>query len=48
MIVADNQLPETVQRQFAEIDFDYDHPTVSTIHHPGPSAVETMHDNEEE
>ncbi|WP_431880739.1 hypothetical protein [Micromonospora chalcea] len=48
LIVADNQLPETVQRQFAEIDFDYDHPTVSTIRHPGPSAVTTMHENEEE
>ncbi|MEU8023677.1 hypothetical protein AB0B88_15825 [Micromonospora haikouensis] len=48
LIVADNQLPETVQREFAEIDFDYDHPTVSTIRHPGPSAVKTMHDNEEE
>ncbi|MFF0229752.1 AAA family ATPase [Micromonospora sp. NPDC005254] len=45
-IVADNQLPSTVRREFSEIDFDYDHPTVSTIHHPGPSAVRTMHDNE--
>lgn len=48
LIVADNQLPDTVQRDFAEIDFDYDHPTVSTIHHPGPSAVETIYENDEE
>jgi hypothetical protein len=48
LIIADNQLPETLQRDFAEIGFDYDHPTVSTIHHPGPSAVETIHDNDED
>lgn len=47
LIIADNQLPATLQRDFAEIDLDYDHPTVSTIHHPGPSAVETIHDNDE-
>lgn len=42
MIVADNELPDAVQRDFAELDFDYDHPTVATVGHPGPNAVETL------
>jgi hypothetical protein len=48
LIVADNELPATVQRDFTEIDFDYDHPTVSTINHPGPTAVDTIYDNDEQ
>ncbi|MGC5019080.1 hypothetical protein [Micromonospora sp. DT47] len=42
LIVADNQLPDSVQRDFAELDFDYDRPTVATVDHPGPAAVETI------
>ncbi|PWR07433.1 hypothetical protein DKT69_34810 [Micromonospora sicca] len=44
MIVADNELPEVVERDFAELDFDYPHPTVATIAHPGPNAVQTLGD----
>jgi len=42
MIVADNELPDAVQRDFAELDFDYEHPTVATIAHPGPNAVQPI------
>jgi hypothetical protein len=45
MIVADNELPAAVERGFAELDFDYDRPTVATITHPGPNAVETLGGN---
>ncbi|WP_436523642.1 AAA family ATPase [Actinoplanes sp. HUAS TT8] len=48
LIVADNELPAAVQRDFAEIDFDYDAPTVSTIGHPGPAAVDTIYENDTE
>ena len=39
IVVGDNELPAEYRRQFAQLDFDYEHPTVSTIQHPGPSAV---------
>lgn len=42
LIVADNELPPTLQGDFAEVEFDYDHPTVATIDHPGPANVETI------
>ena len=45
MIVADNELPDAVQRDFAELDFDYEHPTLATISHPGPNAVQTLGGN---
>jgi hypothetical protein len=48
LIVADNQLPPTLQADFAEVDFDYDHPTVATVPHPGPAEVETIYNDEEE
>ena len=41
-IVADNELPDEYRRGFSEIVFDYDQPTVSTIHHPGRNAVEPL------
>jgi hypothetical protein len=41
-IIADNQLPAHYRRDYDEIDFTYDSPTVSTIHHPGPEAVESI------
>lgn len=41
-IIADNNLPATYRRDYAEIDFSYDHPTVSTVHHPGRAAVELI------
>jgi hypothetical protein len=42
LIVADNELPDAVQRDFAELNFDYEQPTVATIAHPGPNAVQTL------
>lgn len=38
-IVADNELPAEYGADFAEIDFDYDNPTVPTVPHPGPANV---------
>ncbi|MFF5080385.1 hypothetical protein ACFY36_25315 [Actinoplanes sp. NPDC000266] len=42
LIVADNELPAEVERDFAELDFDYEHPTVATVSHPGPNSVQTL------
>jgi hypothetical protein len=44
-IVADNELPSEYGREFSELDFSYQHPTVSTIAHPGPASVKTLTDN---
>lgn len=42
-IIADNELPSGVDRDFNEIDFSYESPTVSSVKHPGPARVETLH-----
>ncbi|MFE8956267.1 AAA family ATPase [Streptomyces althioticus] len=42
IIVSDNELPDTYQGDFARIKFDYAHPTVSTIRHPGEGRVEVI------
>lgn len=42
VIVGDNELPADYRRQYQQIDFDYDHPTIGTIHHPGRDAVATL------
>lgn len=39
VIIADNELPAVYRRDYAQIDFDYDHPTVPTVPHPGLDAV---------
>jgi hypothetical protein len=41
-IIADNQLPAHYRRDYAQIDFTYDTPTVSTVPHPGPANVEPI------
>lgn len=41
-IVADNELPREYGRGFVEISFDYEHPTVPTVPHPGPAHVKTV------
>lgn len=41
-IVADNELPEEYGHDFAEVVFDYDHPTVPTVRHPGPANVKVV------
>jgi hypothetical protein len=42
LIVADNEIPPTYRRDYAEIKFTYDRPTVYTVRHPGPAAVKTI------
>ena len=41
-IIADNQLPPAYRRDYDEIDFTYQSPTVSTVTHPGPDAVDRI------
>lgn len=43
IIIADNQLPSTYRGRYAQIEFDFKHPTVSTIQHPGPAKVTPLH-----
>jgi DNA repair exonuclease SbcCD ATPase subunit len=43
IIVADNKLPDDYRNSYAEIDFDYAHPTIPTIDHPGPAQVTPIH-----
>ncbi|MET7804122.1 AAA family ATPase [Micromonospora chersina] len=42
VIIADNELPDEYRRGFSEIGFGYDHPTVSTVRHPGRHAVKPL------
>lgn len=41
-IIADNELPETYGRDFAEMVFSIEEPTVPTVPHPGPAYVEII------
>ncbi|WP_457256519.1 AAA family ATPase [Pedococcus sp. P5_B7] len=41
-IVADNELPAGIKRDFDEIAFSYDEPTIGTIPHPGPAHVKAL------
>jgi AAA domain len=43
-IIADNELPDSYRRHYAQVDFTYDHPTVYTIAHPGPGRVQPLTD----
>lgn len=43
-IVADNELSPEYGREFTEISFSYDRPTVGTVAHPGPAHVVTLVD----
>ena len=38
-IIADNELPREYGREFTEVVFSYDAPTVPTIEHPGLANV---------
>ncbi|MFK3983125.1 hypothetical protein ACI2K4_22450 [Micromonospora sp. NPDC050397] len=42
MIIADNEVPAEYRQDIAEVDFSYEHPTVTAIEHPGPAAVQTL------
>ncbi|MET8092104.1 AAA family ATPase [Micromonospora sp. NPDC005220] len=44
LIIADNELPREYRRDYDQIDFRYESPTVKTIRHPGPAAVRTLVD----
>lgn len=41
-IVADNELPADITRDFDELAFSYDKPTVATVPHPGPAHVKPV------
>jgi len=45
VIIGDNELPADYRRDYAQLDFDYDHPTISTVHHPGREAVKTLNNS---
>lgn len=42
IIIADNELPAEYDREFAELSFSYETPTITTVAHPGPASVETL------
>ncbi|MFF1608796.1 AAA family ATPase [Amycolatopsis sp. NPDC058278] len=42
VIIADNELPKEYRASYAQINFTYAHPTVSTVSHPGRDAVQTI------
>jgi hypothetical protein len=48
VIIADNELPREYRGDYAEIDFTYDSPTISTIEHPGPAMVRTIDNTAEQ
>jgi len=41
-VIADNQLPATYAREFSELFFSYNQPTISTVEHPGPARVSPL------
>jgi hypothetical protein len=45
-IVADNQLPADYLREFTELRFSYERPTINTVPHPGPARVELLTDHD--
>lgn len=46
VIIGDNELPVEYRRHYAQLNFDYERPTISTIHHPGREAVRTLYTGE--
>jgi hypothetical protein len=42
IIIGDNELPATYRRDYDQLNFTYDHPTIATVPHPGPNAVQTL------
>lgn len=42
VIIADNELPKDYRASYAQINFSYANPTITTIGHPGADAVETI------
>lgn len=44
LLIGDNELPAEYRRDYAQLNFDYDHPTIRTVRHPGREAVKTLSD----
>jgi hypothetical protein len=42
LIIGDNELPSDYRRDYIQIDFDYENPTIRTVRHPGRNAVKTI------
>ena len=42
IIIGDNELPSDYRREYDQLDFTYENPTISTVAHPGPAAVEPL------
>jgi hypothetical protein len=42
VILADNDIPRDISKRWQDLRFDYDHPTVPTVSHPGPAHVTTL------
>ena len=45
LIIADNAIPDGYERAFAQEPFSYERPTISTVPHPGPAGVKTLHNS---
>ncbi|MCC3279485.1 hypothetical protein LJ754_09995 [Arthrobacter sp. zg-Y40] len=44
VIIGDNELPVENDGQYTEINFDYEHPTISSVKHPGRDSVTRIGD----
>ena len=42
LIIGDNELPASYHRDYDQLDFSYDHPTILTVAHPGIAKVERI------
>ncbi|RAY10663.1 hypothetical protein DPM19_34475 [Actinomadura craniellae] len=42
LIIADNELPAAYRSHYQEVHFTYEDPTIPTIPHPGPKAVQKL------
>lgn len=46
IIIGDNELPGDYRRDYDQRDFTYENPTVNTIPHPGPAAVQRLNSSD--
>jgi DNA repair exonuclease SbcCD ATPase subunit len=47
VIVADNDVPDTISSTWQTLEFDYDHPTLFPVPHPGPNRVTPLDASED-
>jgi hypothetical protein len=45
LIIADNAVPADYKRSFAEEEFSYERPTISSVPHPGRGKVKPIHES---